>query len=516
MPIITDPRFTQPVRTGLEAAGAISPEFEPVTAGQRILGRAMETAPSFALSPTSGVKQLAGTLATGALSGAAAGLTKEATGSDLAAGLVGAVTPLALNPSTIKQAITEWGSPKVPKIVKMQTLQEAHDAGYVVPPSMVKSSFTTNRLESVAGKAAVKQEAAIRNQEITNKLAAKSLGLPDGTPLSMGTLETIRGEAGKAYQKLSTLRPGGELRGIKVRTVEERPMVQGSMAGMKGKLAEDRPVVQGLTTGMNVRELRDDAGKLIGMKVGEVSKGQSTAGQLEGMKFRTTESYGPDVPGSLGRMKMSVQETRGGNPIEELKQARADASTYYRHHNISGDPKSLKKANVLTKRAEEIEDAFEQIAQSSGRPELITEFRAARTLIAKTYDIERALNLGDGNVSATIIGRLLDQGKPLTGELRVIGKFAQAFPSITREGSVVPMAGVSGTDAAMSAVLGTAGYGAAGGPAGLVAAGLPLLRSPARSLALSSPMQNRLIRPPAPLGDVALQSALAGRAALER
>ncbi len=111
-------------------------------------------------------------------------------------------------------------------------------------------------------------------------------------------------------------------------------------------------------------------------------------------------------------------------------------------------------------------------------------------MFAKSYDIERALNLGDSTVSAPIIGRQLDKtgtaGK--SGALSIIGKMAEAFPSVMREGGRVPSPGVSGTDAAMSAMLGVGG-GAAAGPAGILAAGLPLLRSPARNLVLSPAYQ---------------------------
>ena len=72
----------------------------------------------------------------------------------------------------------------------------------------------------------------------------------------------------------------------------------------------------------------------------------------------------------------------------------------------------------------------------------------------------------------------------MTGELATIGKMAGAFKQSMREGGNVPASGVSGTDAAASALLGVAGA-AGGGPMGILAGGLPLLRGPARNLVLS-------------------------------
>ena len=76
----------------------------------------------------------------------------------------------------------------------------------------------------------------------------------------------------------------------------------------------------------------------------------------------------------------------------------------------------------------------------------------------------------------------------MTGELATIGKMANSFKDVMREGGNVPSPGVSGTDAAASALLGVAGA-AGGGPMGLLAGGLPLLRGPARNLVLSPAFQ---------------------------
>lgn len=84
-------------------------------------------------------------------------------------------------------------------------LKEGRQAGYVVPRSEYDPSFLSNRLESIGGKAAIKQEATHRNQEITNKLIRQELGIADDQPISVGALEGIRKEAGKAYQEVASL-----------------------------------------------------------------------------------------------------------------------------------------------------------------------------------------------------------------------------------------------------------------------------------------------------------------------
>ena len=86
-------------------------------------------------------------------------------------------------------------------------LAEGRTAGYVVPNSEVAPSFLGNRLESIGGKAAIKQEAAVRNQQVTNALTRQALGLPDDVPISQSTLDNLRKTAGKAYQEVAALSP---------------------------------------------------------------------------------------------------------------------------------------------------------------------------------------------------------------------------------------------------------------------------------------------------------------------
>ena len=409
---IAGPALTQPVRSGLEAVGAISPEFEPQTAGQRVLGRALEAAPSFAMSPTSGLKELGGKLAVGALSGGAGQATEELTGSKLAGAAVSMLTPAAVG-------AVRTGGASILEPVRGKTLKDAAAAGYVVPPSLVKPTVGTGALEKVAGKASLSQEASVRNQTVTNNLAAKAVGLPEGTPLTPEALQGVRKQAGVIYDAVDDLKPP------------------------------------------------------------------------------PTMTWFP-----------RFHETKLGT---QLQKARADANELWLSNKRTPHPSTREAAQKLDQLAESIEGDIARIAKASGQPELVKQLQDTRKLFAKTYDVERALIPNTGDVSASAIGNLLKK-KPLTGELKTIGGFAKAFPRESRNAVTVPSPSVSGTDAMASALLGTAGYGAAGGPAGMVAGALPLLRSPARSLALSAPVQNRLIREPQPLGTKGLEALLGGRA----
>jgi hypothetical protein len=85
------------------------------------------------------------------------------------------------------------------------SLKAAQEAGYTVPRSLYNPSFLSNRLESVAGKAATKQQSAAMNQGVTNSLARQSLGLGDDVPLSVSTIEGVRKSAYKPYEQVAKL-----------------------------------------------------------------------------------------------------------------------------------------------------------------------------------------------------------------------------------------------------------------------------------------------------------------------
>lgn len=90
---------------------------------------------------------------------------------------------------------------------KDAALQAAREAGYVLPPSRINPSAINNRLEGIAGKAATGQQAALNNQEVTNTLARKALGLADDAPLSAKQLETLAGPHRAVYDEVAKLSP---------------------------------------------------------------------------------------------------------------------------------------------------------------------------------------------------------------------------------------------------------------------------------------------------------------------
>ena len=377
-----------------KATGMIRPELEPANAGQRIVDMAGQGVGGAMVVPTNSLAGLLRGMGAGATSGAVGQATTEATGSPTAGAITGMVTPLAMSAAGARaKALTdEQALRKAEQSVRDKVLASGQEAGYVVSPSTVNPSFINKRLESIAGKAATGQEVSLRNQEATNRLMAKELGLKPGTPITEGELERFRESVSKPYKEVKNLSPNAE------------------------------------------------------------------------------------------------------SALEELKQARFEAKSYWNFYNRSQDPKILAEAKKLDSEVATWEKILEEEALKANRPELIPELRQARQQIAKSYDIEKALNIGTGDISAPTLARALDKGAPFTGNLRTVAEFGNAFPSLVREGARVPPAGVSKTEALASLLLGGAGATTMGLP-GLVAGALPFASGPTRSMILSPAYQRQMAQP---------------------
>jgi hypothetical protein len=89
----------------------------------------------------------------------------------------------------------------------LNTARESVDAGYVIPPNMVKPGLGAQVLESISGKQATQQIASTKNNEVTEGLVRKALGLPDDAQLTQATLEGLRKTAGRAYSDVAALSP---------------------------------------------------------------------------------------------------------------------------------------------------------------------------------------------------------------------------------------------------------------------------------------------------------------------
>lgn len=366
---------------GLRNASDILPETNAAVAEKRALDAPLVSAGAGRVGSIGG-KVLAAvpaafipggqTLAGSALSGAAFGaaeptLDSESVLKNSAAGAAGGAAGYGIGKgiSTVAGKVSQRLAAKGAQNQMLDdAIANARDAGYAIPPSQSNpSSVVANVLDIAAGgRPKMAQAAAIKNQGVTNQLAAKSLGLPENTPLNNGVLEQVRRDAfTNGYAPVRAI----------------------------GDVTPGPAYTQAL-----------DA-------IEQSSKGASRS--FPG----AVKNEIPDMVDSL-----RVGKFDAGDGLQMSQILRDAATKAY----ASGD-KALGKANRDASKA--IEDAIEEHLQSVGMPDALSSFRDARKLIAKTYTVQKALNDTTGNVSAKSIATQMKKGAPLTDDLESIGRAAQ-------------------------------------------------------------------------------------------
>jgi hypothetical protein len=310
-------------------------------------------------------------------------------------------------------------------------IENARDIGYTMPPTQAGGGIVSRALEGLAGKASTAQAASIKNQEITNKLATKSLGLPEDTVLSPEVIKNVRDVAGKAYDKISNT---GEIITTDAYSKALDKIIEPFMQTAKAfPDAEISPVVK----------------------------------QIAGLRSKSFDA---------------------GAAVEKIKQLRTAADDAYRTGSTE-----IGKANKDAAKA--LEDAVEKHLEAIYSPGLLKEFKDARQLIAKTYTVENAMNKTTGTVDAKKLADRLQRGKPMSEELKQIAQFGQAFPkAIQTPERIGGSIGISPLDYTVAGVTGGASLlgGEDKATSGALGLATLLARPGARRIALSNPVQNRL------------------------
>jgi hypothetical protein len=301
-------------------------------------------------------------VASAATGAGAAGATRElggGEGAQLAAGLAGALVPSAATASS-RRVLTPGGGQV------RAAAQQAHEAGYVIPPADLGSGPVTETLSAISGKVKTAQEASARNQTVSNNLAKRALGLPETADLNIDTLEGLRRSAAAAYEPVAA--SGTVTPGKRYETALDRALAPFRSQSKSFPGTREPQVVADLQA---LRSPRFDAGDAMVM--------------IRSMRESADRSF------------------RAGE-------------------NMAG--------KAYRQGAAALEDALEGHLQSMGQPaaDMLQGFRDARQLIAKSYTVQKALNPQTGAVNAIKLAADLAKAKPLSGDLRTIAEAGQAFP----------------------------------------------------------------------------------------
>lgn len=306
-----------------------------------------------------------------------------------------------------------------------QALQSAQELGLVVPPTQARASLGNRLMEGVAGKITTAQNASAKNAPKINAAAAKALGL-EADQLTPEGIGYVKKAAGVLYDAVGSA--GTVTPGPAYAKALDEIVAPHLQAAKGFPNAKPSPVID------MVESLR-------------------------------SESF--DAAAAVAKIK-------------ELRSAADDA---FKPGGAGADiGRAAKKA------AKALEDALEAHLTSIGEPDLLRQFKDARTLYAKAATVGEAINPASNNVDARKLAQKLAKGKPLSGDLKKVAEFAAQFPKAAQ-----PVEGM-GSLPQLSPLDWFAGGGigmATGNPLSLLMVGA---RPAARAAALSPAVQNRLVQ----------------------
>jgi hypothetical protein len=504
--------------------------------------------------------------------GGAVGAASQYAGNKIAQGLA--------NRAASKEAAA--AASKEANAVRDTVLSEAHDAGYVVPPTAVKQNATNTALESLSGKAATRQAMSAHNAKVTNVLVAQDLGLDAGKPITKEALQGVRNKAGEIYKQVRSI---GEIP-VDQQFLDELESIAQSGADLEKQFPgigaqankQVKKLVSSLSPNKAIYGSADKAGSsgysldplmrenahpsvygkpdisvrngsyaldssMLPVGIEELTHGVADRTAIgttsldplmlhgrggfdalmrpldeQGSRAVIASNSGRSPVDSLlnprslqgARSVEAMNSARGGmdsllNPtistqarsVEAANSARGGYSPFltkskdtFSSNNIvsasrflrnratanfkaafgaGGNPEKLELAQAQSKAVNAIEDLIQRHLESTGNAELGAAWDAARTTIAKTYQAEAALK--GGNVSAAVLAKQLQKGRPLSGGMGTAARFADMFEEVAK----VPKSGAGVSK--LAATLNTAGVGTAlftgnvPAAAGLVAAG---------------------------------------------
>ena len=252
-------------------------------------------------------------------------------------------------------------------------LERARAEGYMAPPGSIdplSGRFVV--AERIAGKTLLEQMMSVRNQETTNRLARRAVGVGEDTPLTSDAMTAVRQTAARqGYDPIRRI----------------------------GNVTTDNQFVNDLA---NIE--------------------QAFTGQAA--------SFPAAVPNTVQQLVNThlVGQFDSGDAIRRIQDLRNDASASFRRNEPDIGRAQRAVANAL-------EDQIERGITASGLPnaaQMLDDFRAARQRMAISHSIENAIREGTNNVSATKLASDLQRGRYMTGDLQNIAEFASRFPRVSQ------------------------------------------------------------------------------------
>ena len=249
---------------------------------------------------------------------------------------------------------------------KIDAGKAAREVGLFVNPAEVNPTFGTNLAVGAAGKSNVSIKNAKANMVRVNEIAREDLGLPKNTPLTAEAFDKARSAHSAPYD--------------------------------------------------NIR------------KIGVMQASDDVLGELGGLKLDPLSTSTPEkaakVNAVVDRVTSQVANgLSGDNVVGQIRGFRKDANQVLKNPNASPIDIDVAETNL------KIANALENLVEANiSDPKALSDFRKARTAIAKTYDWENATGVTTKQVDSAQLVKLAEKGKPLSGKLAQVAEVAGNFP----------------------------------------------------------------------------------------
>jgi hypothetical protein len=317
--------------------------------------------------------------------------------------------------------------------------QGAHGAGYNLAPEDIsdRPPAVATALSGIAGKDKKFQSLSEGNQTNTNRLAARSLGLPENTRFTRQTFDDLRDRvAGPVYAELDRAVPQvalgadpafrAEMNGVgrQEAVLEEafpssahNPTIEHIRQTML-----DNPFQSVEAVRKKIADLRFEAGKnfrnSLDPQAGNVARAQRQAADALEHSIERSIGYGEARVSAMGERYAAEQQAAAA------RAALGGART--------APPGGMPAAQARLDQARRVEAiaSIRDPAREAAARDLINRYQQARQLFARSYDVEAAFNRGTGDISAARIARLRGDrySRQLTGELEQIANAYDSFP----------------------------------------------------------------------------------------
>jgi hypothetical protein len=196
--------------------------------------------------------------------------------------------------------------------------------------------------------------------------------------------------------------------------------------------------------------------------IAQLTPDEQTLSIIEGLRTPALIGGESSARAVSGLIDSTIQNLNAGlsgsEALANIRNLRQSAQTVYnaqRKGITAPSPESISVADASMAIANQLEElAAQNLTGTQARA-----FQKARTLLAKTYDYERATDFNTGRIDPTQLAKMAEQ-KPLTGTASDIASVAANFPTIAEvkpgAGPILPTLARTGPGAAIGFGIGSA------------------------------------------------------------